>query len=305
MPRQIFAAGPTWAGNGINYGNDRAFSQFFSQEHIDNELRLIRKYFTRLRIFIPHYQYATTHPIVQRCLYMIDRAVQLGFTEIVWGITSSESTLTLAQYPDFASAAVSRAIAAKNHGVTTFITGNEEEYHVDGTSLTQAHIQTLARTDLYSQVKAVFDGIVSYNLPSGTLSSWLSSGKGQLDTIGMNVYGANASDGAGFCRDVKNFYNIFGSTAYISEYGITFDWASQTMHDTDQYFELKKRHDFIKNIGLSSGYFFLFSHGSDDHFAVRLSNGQHRSMWKAITRDRFSWTSFPNIQVYSRRVPKQ
>lgn len=299
--QQVFTAGPTWAGSGINYGNDRAFPVYFNSTSIANELHFLRKYFTKLRVFIPHYAYGTSHSIITNCLYIIDQAVQLGFSEIIWGITCSEATLTAATYSNYVTAAVARASVARDHGVTTFIIGNEEDYHVDGSSLTVAQMQNHIRSDLYTAVKPAFIGTVSYNLPAGVLSDWLAGGKGALDTIGMNVYGNNEYDGAGFCRDVRNFYNTFGATAHISEYGIHYDWTAVTMDPADQYQELKKRHDFIKRIGVQAGYFFLYSHLNNDHFAVRLANGQYRQMWQAIVHDRFSWTGEPNTPIYRLR----
>jgi hypothetical protein len=302
---QRFTPGPTWPGSGINYGNDRAFSIYFDPIKITNELRFLRRYFTKLRVFIPHYGYGTTHSIVTNCLFIIDQAVSVGFTEIIWGITCSEATLSATTYNDYLTAATARAIVAKNHGVTTFVVGNEEEYHVDGSSLTRAQIEAHVRSDLYTAVKIAFTGTVSYNLPAGVLSDWLANGKGSLDTIGMNVYGNSEYDGAGFCRDVRNFYNAFGPSSYISEYGLHYDWTAVTMTPLNQYRELRKRHDFIKRIGLSSGYFFLYSHLSDDHFAVRLANGQYRYMWQALVSERFAWIGEPNTQIYTLRRVKQ
>lgn len=299
--RQPFTSGPTWAGSGINYGNDRAFPQYYNAATIVQELTFLRKYFNKVRIFVPHYEYGTSHSIVNRCLFMIDAAVALGFQEIVWGITCSEATFTAARYPTYVSAAVARATTAQSHGVTTFVIGNEEDYHVDGTTLTKAAIQSHIQNDLYTSVKAAFGGTVSYNLAAGVLSDWLASGKGQLDRLGMNVYGNNEYDGAGFCRDVRNFRNAFGTTAYVSEYGLHYDWTQVTMTDQQQYFELKKRHDFIKNIGVDAGYFFLFSHLATDHFAVKLSTGKYRSMWQALIRERRMWVGANNQPVYALR----
>lgn len=304
MVRPIYHPGPLWPGSGVNYGNDRAFNAYFNADAIRNELVFLRRYFTKIRIFVPHYSYGNTHSIVTNCLAIIDQAVSLGFTEVVWGITCSESTLTAAHYPAYKAACLTRAQVAASHGVTSFVVGNEEEYHVDNSTLTRAQIEASIRDDLAPATKAVFSNQVSYNFAAGVLSDWLNSGKGALDTIGMNVYGNDEYDGTGFCRDVRNFYNAFGSTAYISEYGLHYDWDAVTMNDYDQYIELTKRRQFVQSSGLSASYFFLFMHLHTDDFAARLANGRYRSMWKALIQERFAWDGQANTPFYRLQRPR-
>ncbi len=304
MQRSLYPRGALWTGAGINYGNDRIFDSFYNPAAIMAELQFLHQYFHRLRIFILDYSYGVSHPYTQRCLYIIDQARSIGFTDIVWGITSSASTLTAANYATYKTAMLDRAKLANDHGVTTFVTGNEEEYHVDGTSLVAAQMTTNARNDLAPAATTVFAGDVSYNLPEGNLPDWLANGSGSLSTLGLNAYGLNEHDGAGFCRDVRNFAARFGSQGYVSEFGINTNWATVTASDSDQERELRKRTMFVRNSGLSASYFFLFSHLSDDNFALKLANGNFRSMWFALVRERKWFTGVPNATVQSLRVQR-
>jgi len=98
----------------------------FNQSAIDRELAMLRRYFTKLRVFIPHYGYANTHSLVQNCVYIIDKAASLGYNEIIWGTTCSEATMTSATYADYATACVTRAPLLQHTASQTYVVGNEE-----------------------------------------------------------------------------------------------------------------------------------------------------------------------------------
>jgi len=276
MARDTFPSGQKWGGAGMNYGNERAFNPYFDQTIIKNDLAQIRRYFDKIRIFIPSYIYGVSNPIVLNCIYIIDQAKALGF-HVTWGVTSTEDTLTAAKYPLFRAAAIARAQLAEAHGVDRFAT-NEEDRHVDDTTLTKAQIRDYCLNDIPNAISAVFTGDKSTNYAESDLQDWIPLGKGATDSQGMNAYGENEYTTGRFNRVIDLFHAAYGSTGYISEWNLHYDWTQLTMSQARQRTEVRDRQRHLIALNIDA-YFFMYSHVNDDQFACKLADGTYRLFW--------------------------
>ena len=74
---------------------------------------------------------------------------------------------------DFRQAILVAAQWAQDNGVFEFQIGNEEELHVDGTTMTAAQIRANLR-DVATEVKAIFtNGNVSYSCSGMYVKPWI------------------------------------------------------------------------------------------------------------------------------------
>ncbi|GAH70994.1 unnamed protein product, partial [marine sediment metagenome] len=114
----------------------------------------------------------------------------------IWGVTSGGTTITSTNWADFRQAILNAAQWAQDNGIYEFQLGNEEEYHVDGTTMTVAQI-IINLKSVATDVQAIFtNGNISYSCWQNTIDDWVVAGKGNIDILASNVYmGGNGSYG--------------------------------------------------------------------------------------------------------------
>lgn len=151
-------------------------------------------------------------------------------------------------------------------------------------------IKTLA-----TSVKAVFKGEVTYNASQGDSADYISGGKGDLDTFGMNNYGANGST-ADFNNNITLLTNAFGTSGYLSEFNLNATWANVKGDDEQQAVAMKQRLNTILASNLGGAYFFTWRY-SDDSFAAKYADGNLRTVFTALFQKRRTYYGNPNRNV--------
>src|SRR5665648_933378 len=205
----------------------------------------------------------------------------------IWGVGSGGTTITANNWPNFRQAILDAAQWAQDNGVYEFQLGNEEELHVDGTTMTVAQIIANLK-DVATDVKKIFtNGNVSYSM-SWDNEIWRATGKGDLDIIGLNVY--KGSDIVTFDdywkEQISDNYNKFGSEMYISEFNVS---ATNIEHySTDEAVQaagITEMIDYIKNIGIERALFYSWHDYSGGLFGVVKADGTYRLLWNQALLD--------------------
>src|SRR5665648_141608 len=199
----------------------------------------------------------------------------------IWGVGSGGTTITANNWPNFRQAILDAAQWAQDNGVYEFQLGNEEELHVDGTTMTVAQIIANLK-DVATDVKKIFtNGNVSYSM-SWDNEIWRATGKGDLDIIGLNVYkGSDIGTFDDYWKEqISDNYNKFGSEMYISEFNVS---ATNIEHySTDEAVQaagITEMIDYIKNIGIERALFYSWHDYSGGLFGVVKADGTYRLLW--------------------------
>lgn len=290
--------GPRWQSMGVNYGSDVAYDNPFNEQLVRTDLLMMKHCFSRIRIFIPNTSISAR--VRDNCLRIASIAKGLGF-KVVWGCTANPSVLTASNWQTYRDYVVQRAQLAESYGIDEFTLGNEDEYRIDGTTLSigifRSNIISLA-----ADVKQVFSGDISYTVSHNHTFGWISIGKhnlGSLDKLGLNVYGSHPADQRYFIYILSTFYKEFGSAMYISEFNITDNWADAPASEHERYVALKTKIDYIRRTGVNEAYYFIFSHRSTDQFSLKRADGTYSAMWKALSHDSLPQTRASAIRAQS------
>src|SRR5665648_373954 len=108
--------------------------------------------------------------------------------KFIWGVSSNPTVITAENWVNFRQAILDAAQWAQDNGVYEFQLGNEEEFHVDGTTMTVAQI-IINLKSVATEVKAIFtSGKVSYSCWQGSIDDWIAAGKGDIDILASNIY---------------------------------------------------------------------------------------------------------------------
>lgn len=212
---------------------------------------------------------------------------------VIYGITAGGNTLTAANWASYTAQVIIEATWAAANGIDEFQIGNEEEVHIDGTTLTYATLRSNLRT-LAATIKALFPALkLSY---SSTLSSgytnWYTAneGIGQIDRIGFNVYpNTTINFDIGFVNfNLSSIIAGLGaSKSFISEFGIhTSGFGSVIGFSEDlctQRFSLMLT--AIKNAGFTEAYVYNYT-DQNDVFGLKEQAGDYRYAWALLLGSR-------------------
>jgi len=198
---------------------------------------------------------------------------------IIWGLSSNETTLTSSNWSDFSDAVEIAAQWAQDNGVFEFQVGNEEEYHNDDDTLTDADVRAGIRT-LATACQSIFtNGNISYSLGYSESPFWISDGKGDLDLIAINVYKGGDEDpyDTAYQTHISNMYSEFGSSFYITEFNVSY--TSLAHYSSDEVKQMKvidEMLQYIKGIGVERAYFYRYI---DDGLGALWDSGTPRQLW--------------------------
>ena len=239
---------------------------------------LLANGFTDLRIDIPSYQ--DTAWVAESKICVLS-ALAKG-ANVIWGVSSNKFNnpgwaITSANWPTFRQAILDAARWAQDNGVTTFTLGNEEEWHVDGTTMTVAQIQSNIKA-LATDVQAVFTrGDVIYTT-SVTINGWHNIGRGDLDILAFNIYGNEAD----WQSDVTNMVSWFGADhTYITEFNIALGGVNNYSSDeAAQAARINEMINYIRTAGINKAYFFCYRCNS---YGAMETDGTYRSLWDTLT----------------------
>lgn len=214
-------------------------------------------------------------------------AKSYGFPYIIYGVSANGSAfnpLTAANWASYVAQVESEADYCEANGICDeFQIGNEEELHIDGTTLTGTTLRSNMRT-LATDIQARFSGVVSLSASwsnEGTVG-WISDNNiGDLDKIGINIYSLNAYDDKNFKGPIQNLQTAFTTKAYVSEWGLYSSWASVPTDVETQTLRVTARQKILNDISIPSAYFYNWI-SSNDQFGLKHTSGAYRQMFNAL-----------------------
>ena len=235
---------------------------------------LLDKGFTELRLDIPDY---TNSAWITASKAAVIRAVNKG-ADVIWGVSSNPTIITSTSWPAFRQAILNAATWAQANGVYEFQIGNEEEWHVDGTTMTVAQIITNLKS-VATDVQAIFTrGNVSYS-SGNEANTWHSVGMGDVDLLAFNIYmGADGEYTDWWKSNIDNIVSRLGADkVYVTE----FNPSSSSIDDysTDEAVQaagVTEMINYIKAKGITRAMFYCWK---GDAFGVIKDNGTYRLLW--------------------------
>ena len=240
---------------------------------------LLANGFNELRIDIPDYQNTVW---IARSKAAVISAVAKG-VNVIWGVSSNKGsnpdyTITAANWPTYRQAILDAAQWAQDNGVYEFQLGNEEEHHIDGTTITATQMITNLKS-VAIDAQAVFTrGKISYAINDSNIDDWISAGKGDLDLLGANVYMGGTTFNNGWKTLITNLVNAFGPEGtYLTEFNLS--WASLDAYSIDEAVQaaaLAEMIEYIKASGMTRATFFCYN---DDKFGAIKEDGTYRKLW--------------------------
>jgi hypothetical protein len=198
----------------------------------------------------------------------------------IWGVGSGGTTITSTNWANFRAAILSAATWAQANGVYEFQLGNEEEWHVDGTTMTVAQL-IINLKDVATDVQAIFtNGNVSYTCAQGHIDDWITAGKGDIDILASNVY----IGGEGWYPSdlwetrITNLVNAFGvNGTYLTEFAPSSSSLDDySANEAVQVAALTEMIEYIKTSGMIRALFYCWK---DDDFGVVKTDDSYRLLW--------------------------
>ena len=238
--------------------------------------------FTELRIDIPDYQ---------NTLWLNDSkatvisAIAKG-AKVIWGVSSNaynntDYTITAENWPTFRQAILDAAQWAEDNGVFEFQLGNEEELHVDGTTMTEAQI-IINLKSVAIDVKAIFtNGKVSYSCWQESIDDWITAGKGDIDILASNVYMSGITFNDNWKSKITNLVNAFGvDGTYITEFNLSS--SSLDDYSTDEVIQaagITEMIEYIKASGIKKALYFAWKDDGETHLGALKADNTFRLLW--------------------------
>ena len=271
-----------WSGLGMHIfstsDNTWGLSSSF-EERVDE---LLANGFTQLRINIVDWAVPEAIAIDKAAIAI---AVSKG-AEVIWGVGSAYTGITSANWPDYRQAILDAAQWAQDNGVYEFQLGNEEEVHVDGTTITGEQMITNLK-DVATEVKQIFtNGNISYSCAHNSVNSWIAIGKGDIDILAANEYmGETTFNNNTWKTDITNLVNAFGADGtYLTEFSLS--CVSLDTYSTDEAIQaagVTEMIEYIKASGMTRAIFFCYYDDSQpfgpEGFGVVKTDGNYRLLW--------------------------
>lgn len=260
-----------WIGSGINYGHHATSYDLDGQ--VARDFALLKQLgVTKLRIVYPPFDSANVGNIQA----LVQRALSAGFY-VIWGVTAGGTTVTTSRWASFKSYVTSTLAPwaqAQNNSNLQLSVGNEEELHIDGTTVTASTVRSDVGGTYGSAVKSAYTkGLISYETAATQRAAWASLGKGNLDKIGFNVY-FEVDPTGNFTASISAIVSGFGSSGYISEWS-TPGGYSDLGTEVGWSDNLMARKAIIQASGVSDAYAFCYKDGAfgvpADSFALMAS----------------------------------
>ena len=200
----------------------------------------------------------------------------------VWGVSSNPTTITAENWVNFRQAILNAAQWAQDNGVYEFQIGNEEEYHVDGTTMTVAQIITNLKS-VAKDAQAIFtNGDISYSCAHNYIDNWIAAGKGDIDILASNVYiGGEGYYTEGWKTEITNLVNAFGvDGTYISEFGPSY--SSLEDYSTDEVAQAEavtEMINYMKAAGIERALFYCWHDYPGGLLGVLKNDENYRLLW--------------------------
>jgi hypothetical protein len=229
-----------------------------------NEIRDLRDYLD------------TTNVAISKAQIIIGNAEGIKF---IWGVSSNPTVITATNWPTFRLAILDAAKWAEDNGVYEFQLGNEEENHVDGTTMTVAQIITNFKS-VATEVQAIFTiGNVSYSCSADYIDDWATAGKGDIDLLASNIYMEYGNHIARPWHDeIDALVGAFGvDGTYITEFSL--NWDGLDYYSADEAVQAAALTEMIEYIKASGMERALFYDWIGDKYGIVKANGTYRLLW--------------------------
>ncbi|MDD5086457.1 MAG: hypothetical protein PHV16_01765 [Candidatus Nanoarchaeia archaeon] len=242
-----------WSGLGITLFHTYITSEFDS--YVDD---LLANGFDVIRVGSP--DWTDEWNSIDRAKAAVLRAQAKG-AKVCWGVTQS-FTITAENWPQFRQAILDAAQWAQNNGVYEFKLGNEEEWHIDGTTMTVPQIIANIK-DVATDVQEIYTiGEVSYSCAQGHIDDWIAAGKGDIDLLTSNIYmgGEYDSYDDDWKLRIDKLVDAFGpSGTYLTEFGPSY--TSLEHYSTDEAVQaaaVTEMIEYIKASGMEKAFYFCY-----------------------------------------------
>jgi len=274
-----------WSGLGMNLfpTSDNTYPLELSPSFGEWVDELLANGFTQLRIGVTYWAEPSAIAIAKSAITI---AVSKG-AEVIWGVGSGAGTITSANWPDYRAAILAAAQWAQDNGVYKFQLGNEEEVHVDGTTITGADMIVNLKA-VATEVQEIFtNGNISYSYGWTYEDDWIAAGRGDIDIIAFNNYigGEGYYGGDGWKTTIDNLVAAFGvDHTYLTEFGPSYSALED--YSTDEAVQaaaVTEMIEYIKSSGMTRAIFFCYYDDSQpfgpEGFGVVKTDGNYRLLW--------------------------
>jgi hypothetical protein len=265
-----------WSGLGI--GGIYSSTQAQVLTYLDT---LIANGFTEFRTAIPDY---TMTGWVDDSKWVQQQVIAKGGKSI-WGVCSGSTAITSTSWIAFRAAILSAAAWAQANGVFEFQLGNEDEYKVDGTTMTVARLIANLKSTA-TEVQAIFTrGNVSYTCWSTHIDDWIAAGKGDIDILASNIYmtwGPHPYD-LPWQDEIDALIGAFGvNGTYITEFGPNTERLDYYSADEAvQAAAVATMIDYIKASGTTRALYFCWKDGGYN-WGILKADGTYRLLWNNL-----------------------
>lgn len=190
------------------------------------------------------------------------------YTVIV--MNTEDRTISYSSWQDYSNRVMANC-EYYNGKANEFIVGNEISLH---SSMSKADIKKKVET-LITSCKTKFSGPVSYEAFWYEKDQW----KGYTGKLYFNMYERLNS----YTTNVKEMNTLFGSNAYIGEFGEDLYDESTSRDEAWQALELKKRIDVAKATRSPVIYIFAYKEPSYTGFGLVRMDDTKRPAWNILT----------------------
>jgi hypothetical protein len=263
-------------GRGVNYGHQGQNHPYDLVGQVRRDFILMRSLgITDLRIAYPPFD-SVTRP---SSLVLVRMALAWGFN-VTFGLTAGGGVVTAtrwAVYKNYVVNVFAPWAQELNNPRLQLSLGNEEELHVDGTTIGLGTIINDVTGSFATAVKAIYTvGPISYETSDTFRIPYRDHGTlGALDFIGFNMY-REVNPDISVRIAATNMMIWFGSKAYISEYS-TPNGYNDVSSESVWADNMATRAAIYQSVGVERFYPFCFRDGgfgmSQNKFGLMTSAG--------------------------------
>jgi hypothetical protein len=203
----------------------------------------------------------------------------------IWGVSSNATQLTSSNWASFRSAVLSGAAWAQANGIHEFQIGNEEEFHNDGTTLTDAQLIANMKA-LATDVQAVYTiGEVTYSCFHEDIWQWVAAGKGDIDRLCSNVYCTwGDKHSLPWQYRIDLLVNTFGlSGTNLTEFSVSTSGLPNFHIDQNiQAAGVSQVVDYIRSKGIETALFYNWHDYAGGYFGCVDLDEAYRKLWNVI-----------------------